>query len=58
MLWMPWQVVAFLVLLGATGAWVWAPPHWHAAVQASRASRVLAPAFAMLVALVYASMVV
>ncbi|MGC3987539.1 MAG: hypothetical protein QM777_24015 [Pseudorhodoferax sp.] len=58
MLWMPWQVVAFLVLLGATGAWVWAPQHWHAAVQARRAGRALPLAFTALMVLVYASMAV
>lgn len=56
--WMPWQVAAFLLLLGAMGAWAWAPQRWHAAVQASRAGRVLPLAFTVLVLLVYASMVV
>nr|WP_186329637.1 hypothetical protein [Variovorax boronicumulans] len=55
---MPWQVVAFLVLVGATGAWAWAPQHWHVAMRASGAGHVLVPAFAVLAALVYASMVV
>lgn len=55
---MPWQVVAFLVLLGLCSAWVWAPQHWHAALQASRARRMLVPTFAALLVLVYASMVV
>ncbi|RCW72469.1 hypothetical protein [Pseudorhodoferax soli] len=55
---MPWQVLAFLALLGATGAWAWAPQHWHAAVQANAAGRLLRLAFTALVVLVYASMVV
>ncbi|KQP35459.1 hypothetical protein [Pseudorhodoferax sp. Leaf274] len=55
---MPWQVVAFLALLCATSAWVWAPQHWHAAVQASRAGRVLPLAFTALLVLVYGSMAV
>jgi hypothetical protein len=58
MLWMPWQVAAFLALLCATSAWAWAPVHWHAAVQASRVGRALPLAFSALIVLVYASMVV
>ena len=50
--------LAFLALLGATGAWAWAPQHWHAAVQANAAGRLLRLAFTALVVLVYASMVV
>lgn len=55
---MPWPVVAFLLLIGVTGAWAWAPQHWHAAVQTSRAGRALPLVFTALVLLVYASMVV
>ena len=59
MLWLPWQVVAFLALLASMGVWVWSPKHWHAAVRANPISRRALPfAFVVLTVLVYGSMLI